>query len=163
MEVYRGGGACGTNIIFSGKEQSVTVGPLPDVSWARATRFKAVSVDKYEPELGYLRAPHCSSPPSGISDRDFDELLGRNAACKQVCSMTAAQIMKYSSRVSTEISGSLMTGYITSTLPSTFRESACHSSCMVSKGYRQCLLTALDASGAVDFLNRAGMCEERRP
>lgn len=155
MEVFRGNQGCDTSIVFSGEEQVVALGPLPDAAWSRSNRFKAVRVDKYEPELGYLRGPHCSSAPSGISDRDFDEFLGRNAACKNVCGMTSQRIAKASSRVlDKEPYMSLLGG---------FREQSCHSSCMLSRGYRVCVLNALDEPTASTFLYAASICDDRRP
>jgi hypothetical protein len=155
MEVFRGNQGCDTSVVFSGDKQSVALGPLPDAAWSRASRFKAVRVDKYDPELGYLRGPHCSSAPSGISDRDFDEFLGRNDACKNVCGMTSQRIAKASSRVlDKEPYMSLLSG---------FRKQSCHSSCMSSRGYRVCVLNSLDEPTSSTFLYAASICDDRRP
>ena len=86
MEVFGSSGACDTNIVLSGNESTVKLGPISDLAWASTTQIRAVRPDLYDEDVGYLYGPYNSTAPSGISNRDFDSFLRRSSQCKAACS-----------------------------------------------------------------------------
>ncbi len=156
MEVFHGTGECKTNIVLSGKAKRVAIGPLRDSIWAVASRFRTIQPDQTETRLSYLRGPYNSTPPSGISNREFDSFLGRNSACKQACGMMSSrtkQAMTLTAILDPEAGRNMRT----------YSGGKCISACMVSAGYRGCLASSLDVESNSEFLYEAGICEQRRP
>jgi|GEM_PF-2645864 len=156
MEVFHATGECKTNVVLSGKEAKVSIGPLKDTIWSIANRFQTVRPDRVEARLSYLRGPHNATPPSGITNREFDSFMGRGAACDQACGMTSTRTRK----------AMAMTAVLDPEAGQgmrSFSKERCIEACMISAGYRRCLARSIDVEGASDFLYEAGICEQRRP
>jgi hypothetical protein len=155
MEVFRGSGECETNVVFSGEESTVKLGPISELAWASTTQIRTVRPDQYREEVGYLNGPYNSTEPSGISNAAFDRFLGRASNCKAACSAISGRAK--SSRALAVLEPEAGAGM------QSFTEKSCQKACMISGQYRSCLADSMDLRGPIDFLYAASECEARRP
>ena len=159
VTVNRSAGDCQLNVLFSAADSSVGFGPLPEATWKRANSFRAVRTDQTEVALGYLNGPACASNPAGISNEDFDEVMGRGGVCQKRCDDLAAKI--------TEATAKLMESKVGTdeqlSVSKSFTSIACRSTCMKSKGYRDCTQQALKSFTPTSVLDKAKSCEDRKP
>ena len=155
VEVFLSTGNCETNVVLSGNETTVKLGPISDLAWASTTQIRAVRPDLYVEDVGYLNGPYNSTAPSGISNRDFDSFLRRSSQCKQACAAVGSRAV--SARPLAVLEPDAGAGM------DRFSERSCRKSCMISGGYRSCLADSMDQRGAIDFLYKASECEDRRP
>jgi hypothetical protein len=159
MEVARDTGDCGTTVVFVSTVETLAFGPLPDTTWNNVTRFRPVRTDAEFVDLGYLLGPACASDPSGISDKDFDEVMGRGETCQTRCDTMQTKVQKATS-ILTE--AKLLTEE-RATVGQRFDLLKCRSSCMRAKGYRACLDSASGIRSHGSFMDAALICEDRRP
>jgi hypothetical protein len=155
VEVFLSSDKCETNIVLSGDETTVKLGPISDLAWASTTQIRSVRPDQYDEDVGYLNGPYNSTEPSGISNRDFDSFLRRSSQCKSACAAIGKRAV--SSRPLAVLEPDASAGM------EQFSDRACRQSCMISGGYRSCLADSMDMRGAIDFLYKASECEDRRP
>jgi len=159
MEVSRGAGECGTKVVFASLVDTLAFGPLPEAAWNRVTRFRPVRKDTEVVDLGYLRSPACASDPSGISDEDFDEVMGRGEACQTRCDTMQTKVqaaiakLTEAKELTDEQAG----------VGQRFDLLQCRSSCMRARGYRDCLDTVTGIRSSSEFLTNTLICEDRRP
>jgi len=159
MEVARDSGDCGTTVVFASTVEALAFGPLPDTTWNSVTRFRPVRTDAEFVDLGYLLGPACASDPSGISDEDFDEVMGRGETCQTRCDTMQTMVQEATAKLT---ESKLLTDE-RATVGQRFDLLKCRSSCMRAKGYRACLDSASGIKNAGSFMDAALICEDRRP
>ncbi len=159
LTVYHSASGCDTNVVITPRVDTLALGPLPEAAWDQVTSFKSVEAGTEEVELGYLEPPDCASDSSGISNEDFDEVMGRGTACQKRCDAVGSRIEE----ILQELIAAEQPAEDATALNDLFGAVECRTTCMQSKGYRGCLDTSVDARNDDDFLVNATSCEERRP
>ncbi len=159
MEVTRDASACSISVTFSAAAHAVSFGPLTEAAWKKAKTFRPVRAEAEVVDLGYLQGPACESDPAGITDDDFDEVMGRGDACQKRCDAMASLVPAATDKA---VEAKTITDELMS-VSQRFSNASCRTSCMQSKGYRGCIDSVIGIKPTLDFLNNAKICEDRRP